>query len=126
MPAMCHKRRRAVRPADPNRCRPLPRGPFVDSRSRVSPQTNAATFAIPIGIFQNAENAVRIVQELRGGGYPVYTTETSLRSGKRAVAVFLGPYGEQARAEQDLQRTRQMPEFGGSRVIQVPQRAGRR
>ena len=105
-----------MRPSVPGDVSPNPLGGASGRSERVSPapapavrrqpasqssQTNAATFAIRIGIFQNAENAARIVQELRGGGYPVYTTDTSLPSGKRAVAVFLGPYGEQARAEQD-------------------------
>jgi cell division septation protein DedD len=90
-------------------------------RSGKSPtaQTGMTKFVLQMATFQNPARAARSLQEFRDAGYHAYTIEVSLRDGARAIAVLVGPYAEIGPAERDLAGARQIPGYGGGRIVQV-------
>jgi cell division septation protein DedD len=76
-------------------------------------------FVLQMATFQNPARAARSLQEFRAAGYHAYTVEVSLRDGERAIAVLVGPYAELGPAERDLAGARQIPGYGGGRIVQV-------
>ena len=122
--ARCASRSRAAVPADP-----LPaasgarRGGVDDRRSRVdpSPRTELTERGrrsrFGWARSRSAENATRAVEELQKAGYRAYSRRVTLASGRPAVGVFLGPYGERGEAEEDRQRAKSIPEYAGGQVV---------
>ena len=78
-----------------------------------------AGFAIQVGTFQVANNATQAVKQLQNAGYPTYSTPVTLGSGRASVGVFIGPYGERAEAESELQRVKGANEYASARVVRV-------
>jgi cell division septation protein DedD len=90
------------------------------ARSRApAPGREVSKFVLQMATFQTPVRAARALQELRDAGYRAYTVEVSLRDGERAIAVLVGPYAELAPAERDLAGARQIPGYGGGRIVQV-------
>jgi type II secretory pathway predicted ATPase ExeA/cell division septation protein DedD len=89
------------------------------SESSVPGQRGATKFVLQMATFQSAARAGRALQEFRDAGYHAYIVEISLRDGGRAIAVFLGPYAEFARAERDLAGAQRIPGYSSARIVQV-------
>jgi type II secretory pathway predicted ATPase ExeA/cell division septation protein DedD len=82
-------------------------------------QPEVTKFVLQMATFQNPARAARSLQEFRAAGYHAYTVEVSLRDGERAIAVLVGPYADLGPAERDLAGARQIPGYGGGRIVQV-------
>jgi type II secretory pathway predicted ATPase ExeA/cell division septation protein DedD len=91
----------------------------TDSKNPVPGQTGVTKFVLQMATFQNPARAARSLQEFRDAGYHAYTVDVSLRDGERAIAVLVGPYAELGPAERDLAGARQIPGYGGGRIVQV-------
>lgn len=85
---------RALGPAPPARSEPSASEPALDSG-----------WAVQLGSFSNAENAERLVSELRAKGYKAFVSRFE-SSGQKRLRVRVGPEQERARAEQLAQRLR--------------------
>jgi type II secretory pathway predicted ATPase ExeA/cell division septation protein DedD len=98
-----------------------PAGDHEPARSKnpVPGHTGVTKFVLQMATFQNPARAARSLQEFRDAGYHAYTVEVSLRDGERAIAVLVGPYAELGPAERDLAGARQIPGYGGGRIVQV-------
>jgi hypothetical protein len=97
----------------------LPSPPSHETDTKVSPGQTAARLALQMATFQGPARAAQALQGFRDAGYQGYVIEVSLRDGRRAFAVFLGPYAELAPAERDLDRARQLPGYGSGRLVQL-------
>ncbi len=100
-----------------------PRSMIAVNQAPPSPvePASAATLkvALQMATFQSSARADQAMLELRGAGYRTYSVELPPQNGERVLAVFLGPYAEQASAERDLDAARRLPGYSTARVVQV-------
>lgn len=83
-------------------------------------------FAIQIATFLSATGANESVRELQSLGFGAFQTEVSLRTGRRAFVVFLGPYSERELAERDNERAQAIPGYAEGRIIEISGTLGSR
>ena len=80
---------------------------------------NQSRFLIQMATFQSSARAAESAEQFQAAGHTAVSVEVPLRDGKRAFAVFLGPYTERAQAERELQRAQSTPGYGSGRVVEV-------
>jgi type II secretory pathway predicted ATPase ExeA/cell division septation protein DedD len=82
------------------------------------PPALQSRFLIQMATFQSATRAAESARLFQTTGHTAVSVEVPLRDGKRAYAVFLGPYADRAQAERELQRAQMTPGYSG-RIVEV-------
>jgi type II secretory pathway predicted ATPase ExeA len=90
--------------------------PSIESQTRSMEHT---TFAIEMATLETPGGAERAIRELAAAGYPAFTQELILSSGRSVQAVFLGPYAEIAEAQRDLELARRIRGYTIGRIVQI-------
>ena len=102
----------AIVPAEPAAAAPIATAPSDGRR-----------YAIDVALFQSAQNAGRLVEQLVAADYPAYQIEINLGARGQAYVVMVGAYQAPADAQTDLARVRQIPGHGDARIMAVPSRS---
>lgn len=105
---------------------PAPAAPAPEPMAPAAPSPVAATpvlpvtaaggrYAVNVGSFSNLENARALADRLRSSGLPLLTSESVDVSGKPAMRLRVGPYGDRTAAE--AARLRVESVTGGSAAV---------
>ena len=80
---------------------------------------------IQMATFLSASRAAESAQEFQTAGHRASSVPVSLRDGKPAFAVILGPYAGRAEAESALARAQQVPGYGPGQIVEASGAAAR-
>jgi hypothetical protein len=69
--------------------------------------------------FETAARATGAVQTLQRDGYRTYSANVTLRDGRPAVSVYVGPCTTLADAKRDFDRARQIPGYETASILPV-------
>jgi cell division septation protein DedD len=75
-------------------------------------------YVILVASFENRERAERLVEELTSAGFRAREMEVDLGPRGRWVQVIVGGYSSALEVERDLQRIRELPGYGGARLLE--------
>ena len=110
----------------PEGLRPPP-APSNDEQAHAAaaaaPASGERGYAIDVAMFQSAQRADRLVEELVAADYPAYQIEMDLKARGRFYVVMVGAYPASVDAEPDLARIQQTPGFADARIMSVPSKS---
>lgn len=93
----------SAKPASPAPAAQANKPPLTQAETDAGVRVGLSAWAVQLGSFSNAENALRLRDRLRGMGYPAFVETVYLDKGKN-TRVFVGPELERSVADRNLER----------------------